>query len=361
MVRQPLQLIRKRLGTLSSRTFTRQPDDDETPFRVEVEELVGWCYRSILGRRPSAEQSQQLVEQVMNGMSEVDLIKTFVESPEARNRIEGASKYVPPGHYHSPLPSLDDIDSVYEGDYNGLAGVDLRTAQQVDLLERLAHMYESLPFQDEPGQGLRYGYRNSMYSYSDAIFLALMIRQFEPRRVIEIGSGHSSCVSLDVNDLYFDGRIECHFIEPYPDRLLSLLGEKDANSIRLVKTRLQDVPITYFSILQSSDILFIDSTHVSKVGSDVNYLFFDILPSLAPGVLIHIHDVFYPFEYPRRWLDEGRAWNEQYLLHAFLQYNSNFQIVLFVNQMVTQREDWFREHMPLCLRNPGGSIWLRRT
>ena len=99
---------------------------------------------------------------------------------------------------------------------------------------------------------------------------------------------------------------------------------------------------------------------VSKFGSDVNYLFFDVLPALAPGVLVHIHDVFDRFEYPTDWVLEGRAWTEQYILHAFLQYNDAYEVVLFGNQMVSQEQPWFADHMPLCLKNPGGSIWLRR-
>jgi len=116
-----------------------------------------------------------------------------------------------------------------------------------------------------------------------------------------------------------------------------------------------------FEQLDENDIFFLDSSHVSKTGSDVNYLIFEILPALKPGVLVHIHDILYPFEYPEEWvLKERRSWNESYLLRAFLQYNSAFEIVYWNNFV------WHRMHeelgglMPLCLENEGGSIWLRR-
>jgi len=96
------------------------------------------------------------------------------------------------------------------------------------------------------------------------------------------------------------------------------------------------------------------------VGSDVNYIFFEILPLLRPGVFIHFHDVFWPFEYPESWIEEGRQWHEVYLLRAFLEFNRDFEIVVFNTFLETFHSDWFEKYMPLCLKNRGGSIWLRR-
>jgi hypothetical protein len=107
-------------------------------------------------------------------------------------------------------------------------------------------------------------------------------------------------------------------------------------------------------------VLFVDSTHVAEVGSDVHRVLFDILPRLSPGVHVHLHDVFWPFEYPRERLAEGRSWNEQYVLRAFLEFNDSFEIVLFGHWAVTRHQAWFAERMPLCLRSPGGAIWVRR-
>jgi len=115
-----------------------------------------------------------------------------------------------------------------------------------------------------------------------------------------------------------------------------------------------------FDALSSNDILFIDSTHVSKTGSDVNRILFDILPRLSRGVFIHFHDVFYPFEYPKEWVYEGRAWNEDYILRAFLEYNDAFEIVLFGTWLAKFERDLLREMMPMTLENPGGSLWLRK-
>jgi len=154
--------------------------------------------------------------------------------------------------------------------------------------------------------------------------------------------------------------INCIFIEPYPARLESLLKKKDREYVTIHQKKLQEVPIEVFKGLNENDILFIDSTHVAKFNSDVNYIFHEILPILAQGVYIHFHDVFYPFEYPQEWLLEGRAWNEQYMLRAFLEYNNNFKIVLFNTYLESMYESKIKNRFPLLYKNTGGSIWLRK-
>jgi len=99
---------------------------------------------------------------------------------------------------------------------------------------------------------------------------------------------------------------------------------------------------------------------VSKLNSDVNRIFFDLLPSIKKGVLIHFHDIFWPFEYPKEWIREGRAWNEAYLLRAFLEFNDSYEIVFFVSYMHTFHTELLQEQMPLCLKNSGANIWIRK-
>ncbi len=215
-----------------------------------------------------------------------------------------------------------------------------------------------MPFQAQKVKGLRYYFENPGYSYSDAILLHCMIRHLKPRRIIEVGCGFSSCVSLDTNEFFFEDSISPIFIEPNPQLLMSLIKGSDKDRIRLIPSRLQDIDLAEFEVLEANDILFIDSTHVSKINSDVNRVFFDILPRLSPGVHIHFHDIFFPFEYPREWIYEGRAWNEAYTLRAFLQYNNTFRIVLMNTFMEIFHEEFFRARLPLCLNNTGGSIWI---
>jgi len=272
--------------------------------------------------------------------------------------------YVFPGHYYSPIPNLPDIrknaDRIFAPFPREIPAIDLREQEQLALLKEFLPYYRDLPFPEHRTPGHRYFYENGGYSYSDAIFLYSVIRHVKPKRIFEVGSGYSSLVTMDTNERFFDNRIEFTCIEPYPQAFYSLTTESDRKSVRLVVSNLQDLPLSDFSSLEENDILFIDSTHVVKVDSDVNYIFSRILPSLARGVYIHFHDIFYPFEYPREWVFDNMAWNELYMLRAFLEYNETFRIAMFNTFLEHFHEAYFREHMPLCLKNPGGSIWLQK-
>ncbi len=279
-------------------------------------------------------------------------------------RLQKKQGFAPPGHFYSPIPDLDEIAAREEQIFGAVAesipGVDLRIEDQRELLERFATFYTELPFSPEPSEGLRYHYENPAYSYSDAIMLHCMIRHLEPRRIVEIGSGYSSCMTLDTNDLFFDGQIETTFIEPYPELLHGLMKPGDAERVRIIDRPVQEVAPETFEALGVNDILFVDSTHVSKIGSDVNHIFFEVLPRLNEGVHIHFHDIGYPFEYPKEWIFEGRAWNETYMLRAFLSFNPHFRVLLMNTYMHRFHREFFDQHMPLCTKNPGGSIWMRK-
>ncbi len=273
--------------------------------------------------------------------------------------------WVAPGHFYSPIPSKEEVQrrqtSLWPESPRQPAGVDLNEAGQCALFEALAIYYRELPFRPEKEPGLRYYFENDFFSYNDAITLYGMIRHCRPRRIVEIGSGFSSGVMLDTNERFFNNAIACTFIEPYPERLRGLLRDTDRDTVQVLAQPVQEVPDDVFRQLSGNDILFVDSSHVCRIGSDVNDIFFRLLPLLAEDVVIHFHDVFYPFEYPRAWVLEDRAWNEAYLLRAFLQYNSRFQIRYFNHFMAVFHRARYEQAMPLALRNTGGSIWLAKS
>jgi hypothetical protein len=241
-----------------------------------------------------------------------------------------------------------------------IPGIDLNTDEQMNLLNSFERYYNELPFSDNKTEGLRFYYKNRFFTYSDAIFLYCMLRRLKPHNIIEAGSGFSSSVILDTNEKFMQNTIHCTFIEPYPKRLKSLLKNDDKAKTTIHEKRLQEIPLEVFMELSENDILFIDSTHVSKFESDVNYVVHTILPKLAKGVHIHFHDIFYPFEYPEAWLLQGVAWNEQYILRAFLEYNNAFKIVLFTTYLKWKFKNELEERFPLIYKNTGGSIWIKK-
>jgi predicted O-methyltransferase YrrM len=302
-------------------------------------------------------------------MSPIQFLKSLVKRLPGiskivahRDELLAASSFVPAGHFLSPIVSipeyLADQASGLGTQPTQMLGVDMNDQRQIEVLYTLAPFWRPDLFHTQPSPSHRYYCENPAFGAADAFVLHAMIRHLRPQRIIEVGSGFSSCVTLDVNEHYFDNAIKLAFIEPYPKVFKQLIKRDDLDRVELYATRLQEIPFDFFAQLQPNDVLFIDSTHVSKTGSDVNYLFFEILPRLAPGVIVHIHDIFYPFDYPKDWILEGRSWNEGYMLRAFLQYNDKIEILFFSDYFKTAHADLIAQLTP-GLAMDGGSIWLQ--
>lgn len=273
-------------------------------------------------------------------------------------------QFVPPGHFYSPLPDVTEVRrnrvTLFDRDAKAVPGIATREAEQLRLVEALGTYAADVPFGAEPREGLRYFYDNPFFGRGSAVVLYLLMRHFAPKRIVEVGSGFSSAVMLDANDRHFGGAIRFTFIEPNPERLRSLLRAEDARQ-EVLPTVVQGVPLDRFADLGPNDFLLIDSSHVVKIGSDVDHLLTHVLPALQPGVLVHFHDVHWPFEYPEAWVMEGRGWNEAYALKAFLQFNAAFELLLFNDYLATHHRDFLRHHLPDVLPDAGSSVWLRKT
>jgi predicted O-methyltransferase YrrM len=270
----------------------------------------------------------------------------------------------PPGHFYSPIVSVADVKKRQEEIWkevrnNTIKGLDLNEEGQLRLVQELSTYYKDIPFTAAKQDDLRYYFENDYYSYTDGIVLYSMIRHLRPRRIIEVGSGFSSAVMLDVNELFFKDQIQLTFIEPYPDRLFSIMSEKDKQNSNVIVKSIREVDMEKFNELEKGDILFIDSSHVVKCGSDVQFILFNILPNLKDGVIIHFHDIFYPFEYPKDWVFGGFNWNEDYFLRAFLMYNTKFEIKLFAHFIHYHHSKAFSD-MPLSYKNGGANLWIEK-
>lgn len=272
-----------------------------------------------------------------------------------------------PGHFSSPvvMPEeiKDRIDTIFKIKKELLPGIDINETEQFNLLTKIGKYYSDLSFPAEKKNGYRYYYNNTYFSYNSAIELFGIIRHFEPKRIVEVGSGFSSALILDTNDLFMNNSITCTFVDPYPNRLLSLLNDNDRSQHTILPNKVQEIDLNCFFELQENDILFIDSSHVSKTGSDLNFMLFKVLPYLKKGVIVHFHDVFYPFEYPKEWVmtPSGFGWNECYLLRAFLMYNTSYEILFFNSYLEYFFTDWFKQHMPDCLKQQGGSLYIKKN
>jgi hypothetical protein len=306
----------------------------------------------------------------------MDVLKSFAKRlrratrVRSRRRLRYANAH-PAGHYYSPIASLEPLrararDIWPDVPASCVPGIDLNEEGQIALLDRLSLFHDENPFTEQGTAERRYFAANSFYGAPDAIVLYCMMRHLAPSKIVEVGSGFSSALMLDTNELDFNNHVELTFIDPTPDRLHVLLRQDDV-ALTIIPEPLQSVELAIFDDLRADDILFFDSSHVSKIGSDVNRIFFEILPRLKPGVHIHMHDIFFPFEYPREYVERGWAWNESYLLRAFLQFNSQFRIAFFPTFLQAFHEELLARKLPLALGHPTNwpnlstaNIWLER-
>jgi predicted O-methyltransferase YrrM len=276
------------------------------------------------------------------------------------------------GGFYSPLPDIREIqrssNRLFDQSHRSLYGLDLREDHQRQLAKKLGRFHADFPFPQKPTGRFRFYCDNSYFSYGDSVILYGMLREFRPKRVIEIGSGFSTALIQDVDEHFLDGDLLLTCIEPFPERLESLLDAGDLPNLTLICKRVQEAEFGLFEQLEENDILFIDSSHVVKIGSDVLHLAFEILPRLKEGVLVHIHDIFWPFEYPKSWLEAGRAWNEAYFIRSYLQNNRSYEILFFNSLMELHHPDVMRDYLPLVFERPSdpmtassSSLWLRKT
>ena len=270
----------------------------------------------------------------------------------------------PNGHFYSPIVDPEElrseIERIWPSDAPSLRGIDLNEPYHVYVLREVFSKYYAdfqYPELGDPDSVLKHFYiGNSQFGWLDARLLFVLLREWRPRRLIEVGSGYSTLLISDVNTRFLSGACEVLCIEPYPRPFL-----KEMSSIKLLEQKVQNVPYEVFEQLEAGDILFIDSSHVSKTGSDVNHLYFEILPRLKPGVRVHVHDIFFPKDYPVEWvLNENRSWNEQYVLRALLMFSKKFRVLFgSMNAFVNHKES-----LGAALNRSidevygGGSIWF---
>jgi hypothetical protein len=234
-----------------------------------------------------------------------------------------------PNHYYWPVPDFKELEAREWPAEHSPIGVDLALEKQLDFLQGVVPQYES-EFGPDSGAMAGAGYRrcNGFFETVDAEIAYCLVRHLKPRRIIEVGGGHSSRVMAAALEQNFkmDGvRGTLLTIDPHPDRFPK---EALSDRVQLISASVQSVDLDVFLTLEDGDFLFLDSTHVVGIGSDVVREYLEILPRINPGVLIHAHDIFIPSDYPQNLVLKSLSfWSEQYLLEALLMFNPRFEVV----------------------------------
>jgi hypothetical protein len=272
----------------------------------------------------------------------------------------------PPGHFYSPVVDVAELRSqqarVWPAKPNVL-GIDFNDAHHEQVLrEYFPAFYPDFAYPKHyDGNPLTFYVENDQFSLLDCRALFVLLRAWRPQRFVEVGSGFSTLLVADVNRRFLSGSMRICCIEPHPKDALyaPALGLE-----RLIVRKVQEIGFEPFDALDAGDVLFIDSSHVAKTGSDVNHLCFEVLPRLRKGVRIHFHDIFLPEDYPKPWaLDENRSWNEQYVVRTLLMYSSHFRVLFGCGYAFAAHADLLREalHNPDGAYYGGGSLWIEKT
>jgi len=299
------------------------------------------------------------VKQLLNQTEQI-LIKTL------KLIAEKNGYFLVKKHFYSAIPEKEDLPSDYWQRQSDLMGITIDSHKILQRLEAqsqyILEFRDKIPLYQDNNEGLYL--INSSFMAIDAHIYYSFIRSFKPTRIIEIGSGYSTLfanLAIQQNETHTN----LTAIDPYPSHLLKDLSSQH-DYVEIIPKKLQDIDLDLFSSLQANDILFIDSTHMLRTGSDVQVEYCEILPRLAPGVLVHIHDISLPKHYPSVYFENELYWNEQYLLQAFLAFNSGFEIIWPGNYMMLNHPnillDIFpefkvmRQHFPL---SEPSSFWMQ--
>lgn len=281
------------------------------------------------------------------------------EYPQWFRLWEENNVHVTPVHYYEPLPDTRTLKDSLWAEAGTLPGVDMNGASQERLLRevfpRFQNEYDTIPLTPIPGRN-DFHLHNGRFEGIDAMVAYCMVRHFQPRQILEIGAGFSTLIMAQA--AVRNGSTELHSIEPYPE---SFLSGHIPGLTSLQATRVEELDEGHFSCLKTGDFLFIDTSHVVRIGGDVNFLFLKILPRLAPGVIVHVHDIFLPFEYPQDWLlEKHRFWTEQYLLQAFLIHNAEFEVLVSSGYLSHHFREEVKTIFPTAAPWGGGSFWMKK-
>jgi len=276
--------------------------------------------------------------------------------------------HITPNHFNWPIPDTRTLKDDLWLKHSELVGIGINEGKQLEFLSLFVfafkNEYDNFP-KNKTSTAYQYYVNNGAFESVDGEILYCMIRHFKPKQIFEIGSGYSTYLSAQaiLKNKEEDDGYECKLvaIEPYPNEILKA-GFPGLH--KLIPEEVQDIPALEFKKLAQNDILFIDSTHVLKIGSDVQYEYLEILPRLNKGVIVHAHDIFLPAEYPKdSVLKDYRFWTEQYLLQAFLAFNDSFEVLWGGSYMHLKHPDKLEIAFSSYRRDRvwPGSFWMTKT
>ncbi|KAI8114409.1 hypothetical protein M9434_002533 [Picochlorum sp. BPE23] len=298
----------------------------------------------------------------------LDILKFDSRARDLFDVFQTEGFHLLPVHYYSPIPNLDNLTGISYVDTaqskpEAFDGLDAHFPQIFRLLEicsELKKEFDDFLYGSEGLQAHEFFLSNPNQHPVDAALLYCIIRSIKPKNILEVGMGYSTMIShraLEVNSREGSSG-HLMVVEPFPEENFQKAVIQGLRNITVIQEMAQHLPMDLFSKLGSGDILFIDSSHVVKMGSDCLHLFLHILPNLCPGVIVHVHDVFLPYEYPKAWITKHRFWNEQYFLHALMANSKKYKVIMPTAYMNMHFRPQVQGMLSRNIDGIPGSFWI---
>jgi len=351
------------------------------------EDLLNKGFRYVILMCDVENEFAKRIEEMIDDFG-IDLVSYMAESGAGTDKCLDAGVFPMQVHFYQPIPDIKEIEqrNVWSK-VSELNGITWEPDKFIANMQEIAQFQPEKTWAREPSKNtMEFCLENNSFSYICASFLYGMIRKKRPKRIIEVGSGNSSKVILkaltDNGDIIQYNTIQYNTIQyntiqyntiQYNTKYTIIdpyCAFEESNfapfNVEIMRMLVEETDISLFKELEENDILFIDSSHAVKIGGDVNFEILDILPILAPGVVIHFHDIPMPYEYSKIYATNPKFrvfWTESYLLQAFLQFNSQYEILLPAAYLCTEKLEIVKECFP-SMANPfdwsSGSFWIRR-
>ncbi len=277
--------------------------------------------------------------------------------PRTRDALIKRGVFPIRAHYYEPLIEFNFKRPLSEDRH--LPGISLNHDEQLQLLGHLRYGDELLCWLNQNPKA--FDLTNVNFQSGDVEMWYNIVRHFKPKRLIEVGAGYSTLIAIEAlkQNHQENEHHKCKHICIEPFEMAWL----EQTTVEVVRKKVEEVELDFFSQLEANDILFIDSSHVIRSQGDVLFEYLEVLPTLKPGVVVHIHDIFTPRDYPEQWVvKELRFWNEQYLLEAFLTNNPHWKIIAAVNYLKHKAFEQLKRACPLLTkeREPG-SFYIQKV
>jgi len=252
-------------------------------------------------------------------------------------------------HYYEPQFNFSKLKrNLYKN--RSFPGIDFNLKKQLKNLSNLIYKNELIELNlEKKSPNYNFNIKNNFFESGDAEIYYQLIRHLKPKNILEIGSGHSTLIALEAIKKNksvdkIETKITC--VEPYENKWLDHLN------IKILRKKIEDLDESYYLALEKNDILFIDSSHIIRPQGDVLKIFFEIVPKLKKGTIVHVHDIFTPKDYPEKWLvEQNKFWNEQYLVEALMMNKDKYEIYLMLNFLKNNAYEELRKICPYLKNN----------